>query len=123
VKLEGTPCRMVWERNQETNRVIRTPARTRRTTSPAARKVPVRPEASPPMKMLARVMRRGKRPLQGTKLLVRMASSRSRGESIIRQEITPAALQPKPMHMVRACFPWAPAALKRRSKLKATRGR
>ena len=28
-----------------------------------------------------------------------MASSRSRGESMMRQPITPTALQPKPMHM------------------------
>ena len=49
----------------------------------------------------------GNRPLQGTKLLVRMAMSRSRGESMIRQPTTPAALQPKPMHMVRACLPQA----------------
>lgn len=30
-----------------------------------------------------------------------------RGESVIRQPTTPAALQPKPMHMVRACLPQA----------------
>jgi hypothetical protein len=41
----------------------------------------------------------GKRPLHGTKLLVMIAISRSLGESIILQPITPAALQPKPMHM------------------------
>ena len=29
------------------------------------------------------------------------------GESMIRQPTTPAALQPKPMHMVRACLPQA----------------
>ena len=39
----------------------------------------------------------GKRPLQGTKLFVRIASSRSRGESMIRHPIIPAALHPKPM--------------------------
>ncbi len=42
----------------------------------------------------------GNLPLQGTKLLVRMAKRRSLGESIIRQPTMPAALQPKPMHMV-----------------------
>lgn len=42
----------------------------------------------------------GKRPLQGTKLLVIMAISLSLGESIMRQPMIPAALQPKPMHMV-----------------------
>ncbi len=42
----------------------------------------------------------GYRPLQGTKLLVIMAISRSLGESMMRQPMIPAALQPKPMHMV-----------------------
>ncbi|MNC40470.1 hypothetical protein D3C75_891820 [compost metagenome] len=65
----------------------------------------------------------GQRPLQGTKLLVRIASIRSRGDSIIRVDIIAAALQPKPMDMVRACLPWPPDFLKRRSMLKATRGR
>ena len=47
----------------------------------------------------------GKRPLQGTRELVSWAVSRSRGESIMRQPVTPQALQPKPMHMVRLCRP------------------
>ena len=37
----------------------------------------------------------------------RQASMRSRGESMIRQPVTPAALQPKPMHIVSACLPQA----------------
>ena len=35
--------------------------------------------------------------------------SRSRGESMMRQPTTPAALQPKPMDMVSACLPQARA--------------
>lgn len=50
----------------------------------------------------------GQRPLQGTKLLVRMASIRSRGDSIIRVDIMAAALQPNPIAMVRDCLPCAP---------------
>nr|WP_330373718.1 hypothetical protein [Robinsoniella peoriensis] len=42
----------------------------------------------------------GSLPLQGTKLLVIIAMKRSLGESIIRQPMIPAALQPNPMHMV-----------------------
>ena len=68
-------------------------------------------------------IRVGNRPLQGTKLLVMVAISRSRGESIMRQPTTPAALQPKPMHMVSACLPQAQAFLKYLSRLKAMRGR
>ena len=41
-----------------------------------------------------RVIRVGKRPLQGTRLLVKMAINRSLGESIMRHPVTPAALQP-----------------------------
>ena len=73
--------------------------------------------------MVMTAIKVGKRPLQGTKLLVRIASSRSRGESMIRHPTTPAALQPKPMHMVRACLPQAQHFLKCLSRLKATRGR
>lgn len=45
----------------------------------------------------------GNLPLQGTKLFVSIASSRSRGESIMRQPTAPAALQPKPIQMYE-CF-------------------
>jgi len=65
----------------------------------------------------------GKRPLHGTKLLVRIAIILSRGESIILHPVTPAALHPKPMHMVSACFPWQHALLKKLSRLKAILGR
>ena len=75
------------------------------------------------MKMLARRIWVGQRPLQRLKLFVMIAMSRSRGESMTRVATTPAALHPKPMAMVRACFPWAPALRKRESMLNATRGR
>ena len=65
----------------------------------------------------------GQRPLQSEKLLVRIAMSRSRSESMMRVATTPAALQPKPMLMVSACLPWAPERRKSSSRLKATRGR
>ena len=65
----------------------------------------------------------GQRPLQSEKLLVMIATSRSRGLSMTRVATTPAALQPKPMHMVRACLPCAPTFWNIRSRLNATRGR
>ena len=49
----------------------------------------------------------GNRPLHGTKLFVIIAINRSLGESIIRVPVTPTALQPNPIHIVRACFPQA----------------
>ena len=92
--------------------------------SPTANRIsPVRPRAAPraeppAMKnMVISAINVGKRPLQGTRLLVMMASSRSLGELMIRHPTTPAALQPKPMAMVRACRPQEPQRQKGRSRL------
>ena len=65
----------------------------------------------------------GNRPLHGTNPFVTAAMRRSRGESIIRHPVTPAALQPNPIHIVSACFPHAPDFLNLWSRLKATLGR
>ena len=65
----------------------------------------------------------GKRPLHGIKLLVSIAIIRSLPVSIIRHPVTPAALQPSPMHIVSACFPQAPHFSNGRSILQAARGR
>ena len=77
----------------------------------------------PPKNTVHRVKSAGNRPLQGVTALVRMAMSRSRRESMIRQPVTPTALHPKPMHTVKACLPQAWQQAKQRSRLKATRGR
>ncbi len=42
---------------------------------------------------------------------------------MMRQPITPQALQPKPMHIVRLCLPCAQDLRKKLSRLKATLGR
>ena len=55
--------------------------------------------------MEIRAIRRGNRPLQGITALVIMAIKRSFLVSMIRQPVTPTALQPKPIHIVKACFP------------------
>ena len=62
-------------------------------------------------------------PLQGIKLLVSIASKRSRFESIILQPVTPAALQPSPIHIQSDCFPQALHLLNGLSRLYATLGR
>ena len=49
----------------------------------------------------------GNRPLHGVRQLVKMASKRSLGESMILQPTTPAALHPSPMLQVSACLPHA----------------
>jgi len=54
------------------------------------------PRVLPAIKIEAIVIRNGKRPLQGTKLLVSIAINLSLGESIILVPTTPAALQPNP---------------------------
>ena len=84
---------------------------------------PPPPAPNPIKKSVIRRIRVGKRPLQGTRELVRIAISRSLGESMIRQPTTPAALQPKPIAMVRHCFPQAQHFLKAQSMLKAALGR
>ena len=65
----------------------------------------------------------GNFPLQGTSELVMTAKRRSLGEFMILAPVTPHALQPNPMHMVRACFPQALHFAKGLSKLKAILGR
>ena len=77
----------------------------------------------PEKKMVATVIIAGNRPLHGMKLLVRIATSRSLLESMIRVPTTPAALQPRPMHMESACLPHALHFEKMPSRLNATRGR
>ena len=72
---------------------------------------------------MAIVIKKGNLPLQGTKQLVSMAINLSLLELIIRHPTTPAALQPKPMHIVRACFPEEQHFLKHLSKLKAILGK
>ena len=65
----------------------------------------------------------GHRPLHREKLLVIMAISFSRGLLMMRVATTPAALQPKPILIVSACLPCAPALRNSLSRLKATRGK
>ena len=76
-----------------------------------------------PRKIVAMSICVGHLPLHSEKLLVMMAMSFSLGLLIIRVATTPAALQPKPILMVSACLPCAPAFLNIRSKLNATLGK
>ena len=93
-------------------------------------KVKTNAEAMPPKKPEAvtknidiNAIIAGNLPLQGTRLFVIIPRSLSLGESMIRQPITPAALQPKPIHIVRACFPQLLHLLKGLSRLKAILGK
>ena len=77
----------------------------------------------PAIKMLLTAIKKGNLPLQGTKLLVKIAINLSLGEFIILQPTQPAALQPKPIHIVIICFPEQQHFLKNPSILKAILGK
>lgn len=67
-------------------------------------------------------IKNGNRPLQGVKELVIMAMFLSLFESIIRAPVTPIALQPSPIQVVRACLPQALHFSKGESRLNANLG-
>ena len=103
-KAEGIPRSTVRLRKKETSNVMPTesPMTTKRVI-PDIHGLPADKNTAVSSKIV------GNRPLQGTKLLVNMAMSLSLGESMMRHAVTPAALQPKPIQSVSACFPCAPA--------------
>ena len=68
-------------------------------------KILLLPANAPAIKIVAIVIKNGNRPLHGTKLFVIIAINLSLGESIIRHPVTPHALHPNPMHIVRHCLP------------------
>lgn len=93
------PFRIVPESSREIRKVTATP-KTITPTSISADTADCSGAITLPTKnMVIRAMMVGSLPLQGAKLLVKIAIRRSRGESMIRQPITPAALQPKPMQI------------------------
>lgn len=94
------PFRIVFDNNFEMSRVKTIPKRITKITAIVEIMVLLKPCILPAIKIVAIAIKKGNLPLQGTKLLVKMAINRSRGESMIRQPTQPAALQPNPMHMV-----------------------
>ena len=103
VNEEGTPFNIVFDRNLETANVIIT-AKAINTASRTDENIESSGAAMLPRKNIDIIdIMVGNRPLQGTKLFVTAAISRSRGESIIRHPVTPAALHPNPMHML-GCY-------------------
>ena len=80
------------ESAHETISVNTTPIITTPSTAPAAASDANAGGNDAPTKIVASMMSVGNRPLHGTKLFVRIATSRSRGESITRVAMTPAAL-------------------------------
>lgn len=84
----------------------------------------LRTPCSPPaINILEIAINKGNLPLQGTKLLVKIAINLSLGEFIILHPTQPAALQPNPIHIVIICFPVQQHFLKNPSILKAILGK
>lgn len=100
MKEEGTPLSTVLDKSFVAPKVIAIP----RSITPVKSTADITEEKVPPevpiKNMVSIAMSAGYLPLQGTKLFVSIARSRSLGESMIRHPTTPAALHPKPMHMV-----------------------
>ena len=92
----------------EMAKVMNKPSRITAISSRAESAEAPKPPALAIKNMVIMEISMGSRPLQGTKLFVRMAIRRSRGESMIRHPTTPAALQPNPISVVKDCFPQAP---------------
>lgn len=90
---------MVLDSSLEIPSVKKIPNKMTKMTARVEMKVAPKPCILPAIKILAMAIKKGNLPLQGTKLLVKIAINLSRGESIIRQPTTPAALQPNPMHI------------------------
>ena len=122
-KDDGTPFKTVLDNSLVAAKVVITPNTITAVIINADKTEEKAPVILPIKNIVISEIMVGNRPLQGTKLLVNTASNRSRGESIIRQPVTPAALHPKPIHIVSACFPQALQFLKGRSKLKAILGK
>ena len=119
---EGVPLSTVSDNNFVEINVRIMPDRITAVNSKAERIEPIKPDAvTKNIEIIAIIA--GNLPLQGTKLFVIIAKSRSRGESIILHPTTPAALQPNPIHIVSACFPQLLQHLKGLSRLYAILGR
>lgn len=94
VNEDGVPRSTVEESRRETRNVMRRDRSSIPISAPVEARLP-----NPRQERSARST--GKRPLHGTREFVSIAIRRSRGESIMRQPVTPAALHPSPMSMVR----------------------
>ena len=97
-----SPFRKVWDKNEVAAKVTTTESIIKKVKKTADTNSPVK-ELRDTKNIEIKAIIVGNLPLQGTRLLVSSASIRSLLESIILQPTTPAALQPKPIHIHR-CF-------------------
>lgn len=104
VNADGMPRKSVADRSLETAKVANILKMISNVSNTA--EVNPKPRPCPDTKNIEIiVISKGNLPLQGTKEFVNIAIICSRGESMIRQPTTPAALHPNPMHIVSACLP------------------
>lgn len=119
---DGMPLRSVDESSFEYI-IVTTIPRSMNITSMRPAAAPLKAPIPAVKNIIMSIISVGKRPLQGMNELVTAAMTRSLGDSMMRQPVTPQALHPSPIHMVRACLPCAPHFLKELSRLNATLGR
>lgn len=92
---DGIPFRTVLDKRRDIRSVITIPS----TITAVSMSAEMTDELPPKEKNIVIIaISVGKRPLQGTKQFVNMAMRRSRGESMMRQPVTPQALQPEAHH-------------------------
>ncbi len=98
-KEEGSPFNTVPDKSLDTPKVTKIPDNITAVRSRAPDTDLMIPESEHTKNIEITEMRVGSFPLQGIKEFVRIAMSRSRGESIILQPVTPTALHPSPIHI------------------------
>ena len=94
------PFNTVLDKIFEIKKVINIPSKITNKTVRVDKIEAPKPIPNPQIKIEEIVINKGNLPLHGTKAFVRIAINFSLVELIILQPTTPAALQPKPMHMV-----------------------
>ena len=114
---------MVLDNSLETPIVIITHPSSITNSPMAAAKESPAPTAPPAKSITIIAIKIGNLPLQGMMLFVNIAINRSCGLSIMRQPVTPQALHPIPIAIVRLCLPCALHFEKKQSRLNAIRGR
>lgn len=98
-KVDASPFKYVFERKAESIKVSIIPSDITSVRMIAEKTEPYPPIILPAKNIVITDIIVGKRPLHGISELVIIAISLSRGESIILQPTTPAALQPRPIHI------------------------
>ena len=93
------------DNNLDISKVIKTEKHITSTSNNELNNEDVKVLFNPTKKIVIIAIIIGNLPLHGTNEFVRIEINFSLGESIILQPVTPALLQPNPIHIVNACFP------------------